>query len=251
MLSIASYIDPGVKFEAFYTANETEATTAQGGAKFKTVLHREITYRLYGLGELIIFPIATALDLIFGSLAAIGSILTLGLIKPLNKTAFRLLNHARRCVDAKKKWDTYAGPLSHFYFSLTWVISLIPPCPLSDELLNKNPLRGAIKKLNLTIESLKQPQRSFVERHLVTRLGYLGKMLLDIVNTILEFVVGIFLAIGSILILGKSEKLNIICYYCLDITKLLSIIFLNIISIINPCSDFGQGDCMKKFLDAV
>src|ERR1700733_10910718 len=56
----------------------------------KPWLHRNITCRAGYFLVFVTSPIASSADLLLGSIAAVGSILTGGLIKPLNQVAFKM-----------------------------------------------------------------------------------------------------------------------------------------------------------------
>jgi len=190
------------------------------GDGIKSWLHRNITCRA---GYFLAFagsPIASSADLLLGSIAAVGSILTGGLIEPLNLVASTMTVGGGN------------GLLSGTYVGL--IRSINPKAQIGMVETQSGIVSNIVGTyLKDTARELRESDNPF-KKHVLSRIVYLGFTLSSVPLRIIDFVLGIFAALGSLVTLGNFKTLNTFALEGLKVASVIHDLYYGIVKTINP-----------------
>src|ERR1700722_7066648 len=179
-------------------------------------LHRNVTCRAGYFLAFVSAPIAASADLLLGSIASVASILTGGLIQPVNEAAQSM---------------TRAGGagLANTYFGLIRLIN--PAAPIQVE---TGMISNFVSKKLLNLGGKLRESDNLFTRHVLSRIVYLGSALSSVPLRIIDFVIGIFAALGSLVTVGKFKTLNDRACAGLHIALIVYDLYIGLVKTINP-----------------
>lgn len=181
---------------------------------------RNFTCRLGYLGCTVLMPITCALDLIFGAIVAVLSIVTLGSIKNLNKTA-------------KEMTKAGGGLLGNTYASL--LLTTNPAAKISEDatgFLNAHVAKPIFKNA----QSLSQKD-SVIARHVFSRALFCVAAVAAVITRIIDLVIGVLAMIVSFLTLGNYKSVNNLACSGLQVGGIVGDLHKTIVHMINPWAE--------------
>jgi hypothetical protein len=192
----------------------------------KAFLHRTITCRVLYLGSALIYPITSALDLLIGTILAVGALLTQGKYSCWNKQA-RVILFIGGC-----------GIITSIFYSLLHVINPEAlPIKKHSEVFFHEPdgttHQYLAKFFKITGRAYKESD-SVLERHLFSRVTYCVYTLSSPLSRIIDFVIGLFFAAYAISKKGASERLNRRALADLRVGCIVHDLYYGLLKTINP-----------------
>lgn len=221
-MSLTDYCNFTKRIDNFYLSNLHEADVGEepdeSSPKIKndctSKFHRNVTCRAaYGLA-VIGYTTVSSIDNVLGAIAAVGSLLTLGCSKSINKKAMSLTGAG-------------SGIVSNTVMTFLCVIN---PNIVYEQ---NDTITSTFREKAIELARELRESNNCLKKYGASRAVYFGFAIASIVTQIIDFIIGIFAALGALFTLGHFKKLNSRAYSSLQLT-LLHNVYYGLVKTINP-----------------